>query len=118
MTTNNNPRPYEIWRIAFVYEDQPDITKERPVIVAVVDYQLDRALVVKVTGHGPRPEFPGEVKIHDWQDAGLSKPSTARCSKTMTVPLQAFQSASRYGNLSKADAAAVEEALRALETMY
>lgn len=86
----------------------------RPAIVAVVDHDKDTALMAKVTGHGPRPEFPGEVRIVDWKQAGLTKPSTVRCSKTMTVPLAAFDNASRYGPLSKEDARAVEQALRDL----
>lgn len=110
----SSPKPFEIWRLAFVYEDQPDVTKERPAIVGVVDRGNDRALVVKVTGHGPRPEFPGEVRIEDWEQAGLEKPSTARCSKTMTVPLEAFENARKYGALSSRDAAVIEGHLRAL----
>lgn len=99
--TTNSPRPFEVWRLEFVYEDQPEVSKVRPAIVAVVDHDKDTALVAKVTGHGPRPEFPGEVR-------------TVRCSKTMTVPLAAFNNASRYGPLSKEDARAVEQALRDL----
>ena len=41
--SSDSPRPYEIWQIAFVYEDQPDIVKRRPAIVAVVEEAL-RAL--------------------------------------------------------------------------
>ena len=112
--TTNSPRPFEVWRLEFVYEDQPEVSKVRPAIVAVVDHDKDTALVAKVTGHGPRPEFPGEVRIVDWKQAGLTKPSTVRCSKTMTVPLAALDNASRYGPLSKEDARAVEQALRDL----
>lgn len=112
--TTNSPRPFEVWRLEFVYEDQPKVSKVRPAIVAVVDHDKDTALVAKVTGHGPRPEFPGEVRIVDWKQAGLTKPSTARCLKTMTVPLAAFDNASRYGPLSEEDARAVEQALRDL----
>lgn len=112
--TTNSPRPLEVWRLEFVYEDQPKVSKVRLAIVAVVDHDKDTALVAKVTGHGPRPEFPGEVRIVDWKQAGLTKPSTVRCSKTMTVPLAAFNNASRYGPLSEEDARAVEQALRDL----
>lgn len=38
-----SPGPYEIWQIASVCEDQPDIVKRRPAIVAVVEEVL-RAL--------------------------------------------------------------------------
>lgn len=111
--TSDHPRPFEVWRLPFVYEDQPDKSKERPAIVGIVDLGADEALVVKVTAHGPRPEFPGEVQISDWEEAGLEKPSTARCSKTMIVPLEAFNGARVYGTLSDVDAQKVEAALRA-----
>ena len=112
--TDAGPHPYEVWRLSFFFEDQPDVKKERPAIVAVVDHTDEIALVVKVTGHGPRPEFPGEIRISDWKEAGLTKTSTARCSKTMTVPLMAFQKATKYGSLTVKDAAEIEDALRGL----
>lgn len=114
MMTKSEPRAFEVWRLAFVYEDQPDVIKERPTIVGVVDSVHGFALVVKLTSHGPRPEFPGEIRIVDWKQAGLEKPSTARCSKTMLVPLGAFEGARRYGALSQGDADAIESALRSL----
>lgn len=112
--TDAGPHPYEVWRLSFFFEDQPDVRKERPAIVAVVNHTDEIALVVKVTGHGPRPEFPGEIRISDWKEAGLTKPSTARCSKTMTVPLMAFQKATKYGSLTVKDAVEIEDALRGL----
>lgn len=47
-------------------------------------------LSVKVTSHPPRQGIEGEIPLLDWQAAGLSKPSTARCSKTILVPLSVF----------------------------
>ena len=62
--------------------------------------------------NGPRPEFPGEVRLRGWKDAGLGKPSVARCSKTLVVPTEAFAGQMRYGHLNEEDALAVAEALR------
>ena len=36
--TDAGPHPYEVWRLSFFFEDQPDVKKERPAIVAVVDH--------------------------------------------------------------------------------
>ena len=77
-----------MWRLAFRYEDQPEKSKERPVVIGAVDKETDEVLLlaVKVTSHAPRPDCPGEVVLEDWQEAGLEKPSVARCSKHMVVP--------------------------------
>lgn len=79
MTTEETLRPYDVWRLSFEYEDQPGVSKMRPVVVGAVDGECAAVLVVKVTGHGPRSEFPGEVRLSGWRDAGLDKPSVARC---------------------------------------
>ncbi len=106
------PRPGEVWRLEFAYEDDPSITKHRPVVVAVVEESAGMAVVVKVTGHGPRREFPGEVRLLNWKEAGLSKPSTVRCSKSLAVGLEVFAGAQYYGVLSPSDEREVFIALR------
>ena len=112
MTISAAPAPYEVWRLEFEYEDQPGVSKARPVVVGAVDGERAVVLAVKVTGHGPRPEFPGEVRLEDWREAGLEKPSVARCSKTLVVPTAAFEGLRRYGRLSDRDSLAVAQALR------
>lgn len=105
---------YDIWRMAFEYEDKPGKVKERPVIIGAVDDKNAYVLVVKVTSHEPRDEFAGEVILQDWQTEGLEKPSVARCSKTLIVPLEAFESQFYYGHLSSRDALEIERTLREL----
>lgn len=112
MTTESPPRPYDVWQMSFEYEDQPGVAKVRPVVIGAVDGGRAVVLAVKVTGHGPRPEFPGEVRLRGWKYAGLGKPSVARCSKTLVVPTEAFAGQMRYGHLNEEDALAVAEALR------
>ena len=101
-----------VWQMSFEYEDQPGVAKVRPVVIGAVDGGRAVVLAVKVTGHGPRPEFPGEVRLRGWKDAGLDKPSVARCSKTLVVPTEVFVGQMRYGHLNEEDALAVAEALR------
>lgn len=75
MTTDRfaEPQLFEVWRMAFRYEDQPEISKERPVIIGAVNKETDEVLLltVKVTGHAPRSDCAGEVVLEDWQEAGL-----------------------------------------------
>lgn len=114
MTTNScrRPGPGDVWRLEFAFEEDPSLSKRRPVVVAVVDKSAERAVVVKVTGHGPRREFPGEVRLADWRGAGLSKPSTVRCSKSLSIGLESFDDAQYYGSLSPSDRDEVFAALR------
>ena len=67
MTTSScrRPRPGDVWRLEFVFEDDPSVSKRRPVVVAVVEDLAGRAVAVKVAGRGPRKEFPGGVRLAD-----------------------------------------------------
>lgn len=113
---DDGPGLYEVWRLPFEYEDQPGVFKTRPVIVAGIDKSTIAVFVlsVKVTSHPPRPNFPGEVPLRDWKEAGLPKPSTARCSQVARLPRSLFSGRTKYGHLSKRDAEAVEFALNTL----
>lgn len=68
-------------------------------------------LSVKVTSHPPRQGIEGEIPLLDWQAAGLSKPSAARCSKTILVPLSVFVDQRKFEKLSQRDQLAVRAAL-------
>lgn len=104
--------PFQVRRLAFAYEERPGSSKERPVVVGHVSEDEAVVLVVKVTRHGPRPGFPGEVRLLDWEEAGVAKPSVARCSKVALVDLGLLEAAPLYERLSARDAAAVERGLR------
>ena len=108
------PQLHEVWQMQFRFEDQPNKYKERPVVIGALSESTAEVflLAVKVTSHSARPDSPGEVVLQDWQQAGLEKPSVARCSKHMVVPIQVFEGQRRYGKLSNRDALAVEAALK------
>ncbi len=107
------PKRFEVWRMAFKFEDKPNVTKERPVVIGAVSSRSAEVFVlsVKVTSHAPRSDWPGEVILLDWKEAGLEKPSVARCSKHMVVPIETLLGNKKYGRLSERDALAVEKAL-------
>lgn len=116
MTDSQFPKPYEVWRLRFFFEDKPDVAKERPVVVLDRNEETGQVLVAgaKVTSHAPRPEFPGEVSLKNWQQAGLVKPSVVRCSKIAQFSLSAFEGRQRYGRLSADDRVSVYLALKDL----
>lgn len=112
----SDPQLYEVWRIPFEFDDKPGVFKNRPVIVGYIDETTVEVFIVsiKVTSHPPRPEFQGEVPLIDWKEAGLAKPSTARCSHVARLPRSLFNGCFKYGRLSERDAAAVDRALQQL----
>lgn len=111
--TKNEPKLWEVWQFEFAFEDNPQITKKRPVIIVAKDSNQEEIvlLTIKVTSHPPRKEFQGEIPLLDWASAGLTKPSTARCSKHLLVPIEAFAGCVCYGRLSKRDEDNIRQAL-------
>lgn len=109
----HEPQLYDVWQLPFEYEDQPGVFKNRPVIVGSIDETTVEVFIVsvKVTSHPPRRNWPGEVPLQDWQEAGLTKPSTARCSQVARLPKSLFHGRRYYGRLSERDASAVHQAL-------
>lgn len=105
--------------MAFQFEDDPSRFKERPVVIAAKNATDVEVLVlsVKVTSHPPRPGIPGEIPLLDWEDAGLTRPSTVRCSKYLLIPIAAFKAFYRYGRLSERDEKAVRNALLGLKVL-
>lgn len=106
MTTSSGVRPFDVLRVPFEFEDKPGVCKARPAVVASARGG-SVVLLVKVTGHGPRGGFPGEVRLADWEQAGLSKPSTVRCSKSLVVDLESLEFFELLGHLSEGDTARV-----------
>lgn len=111
MMNDRSIQLYDIWRMAYEFEDKPGLVKERPVIIGAIDDENAYVLAVKVTSHKARADFLGEVVLQDWQEAGLDKPSVARCSKALIVPLEAFEAQRYYGHLSNRDSLEIERAL-------
>lgn len=98
MAKSKNIQPQEVWYAKFPFEEKPNITKIRPVIVlgktndglTVADLQEDSYLSVKVTGHKVRDNDDYDTIIVKWKEANLKKESVARISKTMNLPKSQF----------------------------
>ncbi len=71
---------YEIWYANVRFEDSPDI-KERPVLI-INDLAY---LVIAYKMTGTYREGDREVPVKYWQEAGLSKPTYIRISKTLRL---------------------------------
>jgi len=73
---------YSLYYAKVKYEDDSNQFKVRPVIV--IENKGHSVLCYKVTGTRPRENQKGEYEIKDWRQAGLSKPSTIRATKSIS----------------------------------
>lgn len=114
--SNNLPSPFEVWRLAFYFDDKPEVFKYLPVVILDINSDTGEVLVAgaKVTSPPPRTDCPGEVALQHWKEAGLLTPSVVRCTKIAQFYLSDFDGCSRYGRLSKDDEIAVTNALTKL----
>lgn len=74
---------WDIYWADVPYEDEPETSKLRPVIIA--RDKITTVLVIHVTSHSAREYDRYDYEIQDWMDAGLAKPSTIRVSKIVQL---------------------------------
>lgn len=89
---------WELWYADFPYEDK-SFSKDRPVIVLNTNPLC--VLSIKVTSQDVRDKDKYDTPIDHWQEAGLTKPSVARISKTMSLDADRFRR--KIGDLHKDD---------------
>ena len=82
------PNKWEIWFVDMPYEDGIG-SKVRPALV--VDPGINAVLVGKMTSHPPRPNYPYEYQLIDWQGAGLKVQTTLRLSKLVRLSPGSFK---------------------------
>jgi mRNA interferase MazF len=88
--------------------DEGQFEKLRPAII--LETQDNKSIVIKVTTHDEREHDDGDLEIIHWQEAGLDRPSVARCSDF--VPLDHEKTINFIGKLHE------EDLLNVLEKMY
>ena len=86
----------EIWWTSFPFDDV-DETKHRPAII--IDDNRIAILVMYVTSQDK--DNPFFIKIDQWQEAGLSKPSWARIDRIINI--DEWRLDRKIGDLSEAD---------------
>ncbi len=90
---------WDIWLAKVAFEDEPNIIKNRPVLI--IDNTKCLVLSLKITSHAPRTSYKDEYQILEWKEAGLLKPSTIRISKKLLLPRDSF--IFRLGELQNLD---------------
>lgn len=43
--SNNLPSPFEVWRLAFYFDDKPEVFKYRPVVILDINSDTGEVLV-------------------------------------------------------------------------
>lgn len=89
----------EIWLAEFVFEDNPNIKKKRPVLI--LENGFASVFSAKITSHLPRQNALGEYEIIKWKEAGLLFQSTIRLSKIIRIQDADFYQ--KLGNLQEVD---------------
>jgi hypothetical protein len=79
----------DVWFVNFPLEEDPNQFLPRPVIILDVDTL--EVLSVKLTKHDTREEDEYDTPLLYWQNARLRFKSTARVSKTIYLPKNAFR---------------------------
>lgn len=85
MRNTSNYSPWDVLLAKVFYDDKPEEYKIRPVVL--IDKKANLYLMLKMTSHKPRSNFPGEYPVQHWREAGLKKPSTIRASQINRTPL-------------------------------
>lgn len=91
---------------AFIYYQNETVGKRRPILQVKTSSREPDAFCV-ITKAPPRNNFPGEIRLEDWQYAGLTIPSTARLSIRVTTPTRYR----KIGTLSTTDALSISNEL-------
>lgn len=108
---SNAPKQWEVWSAEFAFEDNPNISKSRPVLV-LENKEFYPILAAKITKHSTRSNYLGEYTIKEWREIGLTFPSTIRLSKRLL--LQEVDFKYKIGKLKPIDVIGVQEKLKEL----
>ena len=94
---------WDIWLADVPFEDIEG-SKPRPVLI--IDPTNALVTTFKITSHEPRND-PAEYRVIKWRGAGLTNPSTIRCSKIIALEREDFI---KYrGHLQPEDIEGVQE---------
>lgn len=91
-------KKWEVWWASFPYEESR-VEKVRPVII--LKFRGSEISVAKLTTHEKRYYDLSDVRIKDWKEAGLKRPSVSRISKNTSLEKEKF--IERMGKLSVRD---------------
>ena len=101
---------WDIWLARVAYEDQPDVYKERPVVVySETEFFV---LSLKVSSQNPHT-YRDDYELRMWKEAGLHKPSFV---SLRLVKIKLDDMLYKIGKPTGVDVRSIREMLENLET--
>ena len=85
--TQNLYQQWDIWYAPFAFEEDPNQTKDRPVLI--ISTQPLTCVVLKITSAGKRDD--DDYEIQKWQEAGLDRKSYIRINKRVRMEIEHFR---------------------------
>jgi len=106
---------WDIWVADFRYEDQPEQSKRRPVLLLDVSADGSDVLLAKITTvtderRMRKNKVWGEYELLDYEKAKLDKPSIVRLSKTIVIPPDKLEY--KIGRLQARDVLNIQKLLK------
>ena len=101
-------RTFDVYRMPVRFEDDRTRSRNHYVTAVVIDADGDGGVAVKLTSN-PKWDGPGDFRLVDWRQAGLTHATTARCAQLIRFARSDLQG--RTGTLSRADAIRLVSAL-------
>ena len=99
-----HPQKWDVWHARFNYDGNKGY-KYRPVLV--VSVSNSGTLVMMITSATNKLSLEHDYHLQNWQNAGLEKPSIARCDRIAEIPADYLGSAGKIGHLSERDIKAI-----------
>ncbi len=103
---------WDIYWADVPFEDDPSVSKKRPVIVAK-DSSPVYVLTFKVTSKDVREYDPGDYPLMYWKESGLKKPCVARLLKICKLSPDVF--GDYIGRVHAADAFRMQQIMQMLK---
>lgn len=101
-------RTFDVYRMPVRFEEDKTRSRNHYVTCIVVDVDGEGGVAVKLTSN-PKWDNAGDVQLLDWEQAGLSHITTARCSQLIRFKRADLQGYT--GTLSRDDAIRLVNAL-------
>ncbi|MFQ5329284.1 MAG: type II toxin-antitoxin system PemK/MazF family toxin [Thermodesulfobacteriota bacterium] len=103
----------EIVLVPFPFTDQSDIKKRPAVIVSSNAYNRERpdVVIMAVTSQMRSADYFGDIKISQWREAGLIKPSVI---KPVIATIENGLIIKKLGSLGDKDQSSLKEALQTI----
>ncbi|WP_413815514.1 type II toxin-antitoxin system PemK/MazF family toxin [Christensenella minuta] len=88
---------WDIWYAEYAYEDEPECSKDRPVLI--INVNPLNLVMLKITSQGPRDSY--DYTIKKWREAGLKEESHIRMLHRLSAKEEDFRR--KIGSLHEVD---------------